>query len=63
MREEQLSELGDRKTEINLSSRKRIEFKKKMNRASVIYSKWPNTFAMNSQKKSMCVKGKVQKNI
>ena len=34
-----------------------------MNRASVIYSKWPNTFAMNSQKKSMCVKGKVQKNI
>ena len=36
---------------------------KKMNRASVIYSKWPNTFAVVSQKKSMCVKGKVRKNI
>ena len=34
-----------------------------MNRASVIYSKWPNTFAMVSQKKNMCVKGKVKKNI
>lgn len=28
---------------------------KKMNRASVIYSKQPNTFAMDSQKKSVCL--------